>query len=252
MKNRFFALFALATIAAFLFIETACKREPVYIGELIGNDTTIIIPPIPVDTADLTGTPCSADSVYFQNSVLPLLVSNCALSGCHDAVSHEEGVILTDYQNVMSTGKVKAFKPQNSKLYTSLNAGGGDRMPPTPAAAFTAAQKAVIQKWIAQGALNNACNENYGQGCSTVGVTYTNFIQPLVANQCLGCHSTASTGGGILLKNYADIKASGLTGKFYGSVIWANGISAMPKNGAKMSDCYAEKVKAWIDSGMPQ
>jgi len=50
--------------------------------------------------------------------VLPLLVANCARSGCHDNISRAKGIVLTDYPQVMSTGKVKAGKPADSKLYT--------------------------------------------------------------------------------------------------------------------------------------
>jgi hypothetical protein len=34
---------------------------------------------------------CSADTVYFQNTVLPLLNSGCSMAGCHDAASHKMG-----------------------------------------------------------------------------------------------------------------------------------------------------------------
>ena len=254
MKKLFIFLVFTMVAISILWTESSCKREPVYVGELVtkdtlgGIDTTVVVP---IDTADYTGTPCSPDTVYFQNSVLPLLVSNCALSGCHDAVTHKEGINLTSYAKVISTGKVKPYYPLNSKMYTSLSS-NSERMPPAPAPEFTVEQKAIIQKWIAQGALNNVCNENYGQGCSTIGVTYTNFIKPLVSNQCLGCHSNTSTGGGLLLKTYTDVIASAQTGKFYDSIVWKNGVSAMPKNGTKLSACYADKVKAWVDSGMPQ
>ena len=50
-----------------------------------------------------TGVPCDPDSVYFDNQVLPILVSNCAKPGCHDAASHQDGVVLSSYASLMST-----------------------------------------------------------------------------------------------------------------------------------------------------
>ncbi len=261
MKKTLFSLLLVAVAAAFFFsAQTACKREPVFVGDVFvkdttgtGGDTTVILPPPPPDSADFSGTPCDPDSAYFRNTVFPLINSSCAISGCHDVASAEEGVILTSYQYILTTGKIKVFKPTQSKFYTLLSdPDPDDRMPPAPAPAFTAAQKAIIKKWIEQGALDNGCNENYGTGCSTTDVTYSNFVAPLVANQCNGCHSQASTGGGVLLKTLADVKASVAKGEFYESIAWTNGVSAMPKNGSKLSDCFQQKVKAWIDAGMPQ
>ncbi len=229
----------------------ACRHElgQLPLGPIDPTDTTVVVV-IPPDTVDTTGVPCSADTVYFQNQILPLLNSSCALSGCHNVQSHKEGVITTDYAHIMQN--VKAFNLNQSKIYTSIiTTSADDRMPPPPAAAFTTDQKNLVKKWIEQGALNNVCNESYGQ-CDTTHVTYAGFIQPLIANKCLGCHTSAGTGGGVLLTTYSQVVSSVQTGKFYGSINWTAGVSAMPKNGAKMSTCQISKVKSWIDAGLPQ
>ena len=93
---------------------------------------------------------CSPDTVYFQQTILPLITSNCAMSGCHDAISKKDGVILTDYTNIMR--EVKVASPTSSDLYKCLNETGEDRMPPAPAAEFSLANKALVLKWIQQGA----------------------------------------------------------------------------------------------------
>ncbi len=41
----------------------------------------------PIDTIA-----CDPDTVYFQNTVLPLIQSTCATTGCHDAASHQHGI----------------------------------------------------------------------------------------------------------------------------------------------------------------
>jgi hypothetical protein len=127
-----------------------------------------------------------------------------------------------------------------------------DRMPPPPAPSWSTAQKNLFKKWIEQGALNNACNESYG-ACVTNDVTYTNFIKPLVANACLGCHGgNATAGAGIKLNNFVETKVSGVSGKLYGSVAHDYGFEKMPKSGQKLSPCFIQKVKAWVDGGMPE
>ena len=68
-----------------------------------------------------TSTPCDATKIYFQQQVLPILLSNCAMSGCHDDVTHKEGVVLTSYQKVMATSDVRPGSPGNSKLYKVID-----------------------------------------------------------------------------------------------------------------------------------
>ena len=108
----------------------SCEREPVYIGDLLTDPTDTI----PEDTTGQIVHPCDPDSVYFEKDVLPILVSNCTMSGCHDVASHKEGVILTDYHYTRNTGGIKLSNPANSALYKVLNETGGDQMPPPPAA----------------------------------------------------------------------------------------------------------------------
>jgi hypothetical protein len=206
----------------------------------------------PIDTGIFSGWPCSADTVYFQNQVLPLLISKCTQSGCHDVASHKEGIVLVDYQRVMSTGKVKAFKPNDSKLYkVIIETDPGDRMPEPPYPPLTAAETNLIRTWIEQGASNTACNENYGS-CDTIGLNYTNDIAPLLSSRCTGCHSGANPQGSLKLTTYAEAKASAQSGALYGSVAHLPNYVAMPKGGAALSPCFVSKIKTWIEAGMPQ
>jgi cytochrome c553 len=175
---------------------------------------------------------------------MPLLNSGCAMSGCHDAITHKEGINLTTYSNIMSTGGVRPGNPGNSKLYTSLNKSGGDRMPQPPAAAFTQAQKDIIYKWISQGAKNNACND-----CDTTAFTYSGAVAPLMNTYCKGCHNPASLGGGIDVSTYASVKSIALNGKLQGSITHTAGFKAMPQGSSKLSDCKITQVQKWIAAG---
>jgi len=221
----------------FIIAINSCKHEPPPIPEN-GNPGGIIGAPGSIGRA------CSPDSVYFANEISPLITSTCAMAGCHDAITHKEGVNLTTYSNIMKY--VIAGNAASSKLYKEIIKTGSERMPPAPMPAWTADQKAKLQKWINQGAKNNACD-----ACDTTDFKYSTAIKTLMANKCQGCHNPASLGGNVDLSTYAGVKASALSGKLYGSITWAAGISAMPKGGVKMPDCEIKQVKKWIDAGTP-
>lgn len=238
-------------MATLLFIMLySCERDPVYIGELLDPTDTI---PDPIDTTgDTTPVvilhPCDPDSVYFEQQVLPILASNCAQSGCHDVQSHEEGVILTNYQYVLSTGGIKLNNPTSSEIYKVLNKSDPEeRMPPAPASALTAEQKALILKWIQQGAQNLTCDG----ACDTTNVTFNLVVKPLMDLKCVGCHGNNSPGGGIKLTTHAEVKAQADNGKLWGSINHDSGYKAMPypAGSNKMPQCELDVIRIWIEAG---
>ncbi len=237
MKNRI--LYSAMLMMAAIVLLFACRHE-ILDNTLTGGGTTGGGGgnPLPVSN-------CSPDTVYFVNQVLPLISSNCTMSGCHDDITHADGVSLTTYTKIMKY--VKAGNPGGSKLYTVLSKSGGDRMPPPPRAAFTAEQKALIQKWILQGAKNNSCIS----ACDTALFTYSGAIKPVMNAKCTGCHKPGNLGGNIDLSTYDAVKIVALNGKLYGSIAHQPGYSPMPKNSAKLSDCEIRQVQKWIAAGTP-
>lgn len=227
----------LLSIIVFFLLAIGCKHEPDPAD--INN---------PVDTTG-NNTGCSKDTVYFVQQVLPLFQSGCAMSGCHDAVTHEDGVILDSYSNIMSTGRIVPGKPGSSKVYEMMTRTDDERMPPPPAPAANSSQLALISKWITQGAKNNSC---LASGCDTTNVKYSTHIKPMVQNYCQGCHSGVAPGGGIDLSTYEGVKAIADNGKFYGSISHLSGYKPMPKNGNKLTNCQITMVKLWINQGAPQ
>lgn len=202
----------------------------------------------PPGTIDPGGPPetstCSADTAYFQQQVLPIFVSNCAMSGCHDNASHKEGITLTSYTSIMAGG-IRAGNPGSSKLYSVIVDGS---MPPRPYSKLTPDQINVINKWISQGAKNNSC---VSATCDTANVTFSASVKPIISNKCQGCHSASSPGGGYDLSTYTGVKAVVANGRLWGSVNFTTGYSAMPKGGSKLSTCELAKIKKWIDAGAP-
>ena len=190
--------------------------------------------------------PCDPGKVYFNQQVLPILISNCTLSGCHDDASHEEEVVLTSYNKVMATGEIKPGQPNESKLYKVIVTNdASDHMPPPPQPSLTSEQKSIIYNWIQQGAQNLSCQSS----CDSNNFAYSTAIRQMIGNKCAGCHSGSIPQGGIDMSTYAALKRQVDNGKLWGSINHLPGYAAMPKNGSKLSACEITQVKHWIEAG---
>lgn len=242
-----FLLFLVISIAF-----NSCKHEPIVPVTYINpNDTTGSGPDSLVEDTTISGIQCNPDTVYFENDILPLLSSTCAKPGCHDAGTAQEGVILTDYQSIISRGKVRPGRPENSDLWRQLVRSGDEKMPPPSSGlSLSQAQIDMIYKWILQGAKNNHCSENAGQ-CNTVNMSFKDDINPILKAHCLGCHSGNSLSGNINLSGYYNVKVLALDGRLYGVISHSKGYVNMPYAQPKLSECKIDKIKSWIDAGAP-
>lgn len=240
--KKLFTIFTLAIIA--LAINEGCKHYPPdYIPDIntidtSKHDTTIVTPK----------RPCSSDTVYYARDIQPLFNKYCVGSGCHNLPNPAEGLNLTSFETATASSKIRPFSSSKSKVYTSLFASGGDKMPPN--ATMTAAEKALIKKWIDQGAKNLWCDDMVGP-CDTTAVTYSGTISKIMANNCTGCHGTS---GNVTLTTYAGVKAAvgaGATGKLWLAVNHFSGAVPMPSTTVKLSSCNIRQIKIWIDAGAP-
>jgi len=194
------------------------------------------------------GTSCDSTKIYFQQQVLPILLSNCAMSGCHDDASHQDGVVLTSYEKVMNTADIRPGRPNDSELYERIMENDPeDRMPKPPRSPLTDQQKSLIRDWILQGAQNLSCQNL----CDSAVFSYSGAIRNIISNKCQGCHSGAAASGGIDLSTYSGVKLKITDGRLWGAVNHLPGFSPMPKNGAKLSDCEITQIRKWIDAGSP-
>ncbi len=185
----------------------------------------------------------TAEGVCFETEILPLIVSNCAQSGCHDAISQKEGYNFTTYANIRKA--VSAGNPTESKLYKSMTGNGEDLMPPSPYTRLTTSQLAVVKNWIEEGALETTCNT-----CDPTEFAYAANILPIVDSYCKGCHSGTNPSGGIRLESFNDIKGAATSGKLLGTVTGASGYSVMPPAG-KLQDCQIEQLNNWVAANSP-
>ncbi|MFT3845752.1 MAG: hypothetical protein QM725_11910 [Lacibacter sp.] len=221
----------LQLVLAFAIIFASCKHDSLIPG---GTPPPGVTPP-----------PVNASVICFQTDVLPVFTSNCAKSGCHDAVTKADGLRFDNYTEIMK--KIRANNPNDSEAWkVILETRDDKRMPPPPASALSKAQKDSIYKWIVQGALNTA---NCGTYCDTTLFTFSSAVFPVIQASCTGCHSGALASGSIDLSSYSTIRAQALNGKLFGTISHANGFSPMPQGLNKLTDCKITQIKKWIDAG---
>ena len=198
---------------------------------------------------------CDPDTTYFQNEVLPLIISNCAKSGCHtsEGGGEEEAHDLSSYEAIMNSDYVDPFDANGSELIEVLTESGEDKMPPYPNEPLTSSQITILKSWINQGARNNECSG----GCDTTNVTYSGTIAPLMGNYCNGCHGDSGNSTGINLTSYFDsgtddgVKTVAQDGRLWGSVNQDGGFSAMPLGGNRLQECKIDELRIWLDNGYP-
>ncbi|MEX2596207.1 MAG: c-type cytochrome domain-containing protein [Salibacteraceae bacterium] len=236
----------------------ACQHDPFppRIVEVEMEDTTGIS-----DTTDISDTTgisdtlsndqsCHPDTVYFQRDVLPLITANCA-NACHNPDGGNNGVILTDYANIIADGDIRAGDPEGSDLYEMITEDDVDkRMPPAPAAALSAEQIDLIRTWINQGALNNTCDFDSGStdsaDCDPSEVSFDSDITPIFESYgCISCHG----GGSVILNNHAGVKTVADNGKLVGAINHQTGFAAMPQGGEKMDSCDIATIEKWVEEG---
>lgn len=229
MKSKLYI--AILAVGIFAALIAGCTHEP-------GVTPTSVTPN---DTTTPTGT-----GICFERDILPIFISNCAKSGCHDAVTRAEGYVLTSYSTIVSKGIVTG-NANASEIYEVLVENNIDkRMPQSPSPALATAQISLIKQWIDEGAKN-------GTGCAVLCdenvFTYQGAIQPMMNTYCKGCHNSASPSGGVVLDSYTGVKGIADNGKLVGVVKRLSGFSPMPQGGNSLSTCQITQIEKWIAAG---
>lgn len=188
---------------------------------------------------------CDPNTIFFEQQVLPLLVSNCAVPGCHNLPTDDNDEIqITSYTSLMNSGIV-----QDGDLWEAINDSDPDkRMPPPPQTPLTAEQIALIGQWIGQGAQNNSCEAS---ACDTLNVTYSGTIVPIIQQRCQGCHSGATPQGGLNLTSWSVLNSLAADGRLEGSITHDPTGIPMPPSGPMLSDCRIAQFMQWIEDGAP-
>ncbi|MFN5458740.1 MAG: c-type cytochrome domain-containing protein, partial [Bacteroidota bacterium] len=93
--------------------------------------------------------------ISYSNDVNPIIMNNCAQSGCHGSINAGQFSLL-GYDNLIKGGEVKTGDPKSSKLYNSITSlEEDDLMPRSPYSRLNDDKIKIIYLWILQGAKNN-------------------------------------------------------------------------------------------------
>lgn len=192
----------------------------------------------PIDTSsNFNGSTNKIDSICYEEWVQPILISGCAKSGCHDDVTKREGINFSSYESMKAT-------ISGDLILQSIRETGELKMPPNPYPSLSTEQVNIIQQWVNEGMQKGIDCEGV---CDTTNITYSKGIQPIIQNNCLGCH----TSGTNEMTSYSKVKTIVDSGKFTCSINRNNGCLPMPPVGPKLSPCKLLQIKKWMDSGAP-
>jgi len=229
MKN----LFNISIIAIFglFLLLNSCEHKPKELIKPAGKDT-IVINPDPV-------TNCDSSIAYFKNDILPIFTSNCTGTGCHNAVDKAEGLVLTNYKNILKLTDTQ--DPKGSELWKVLVSTNSNKMMPRTQR-LSASDRNKILKWMNQGAKNDSCTS----GCDSTKYTYAADIAPIINKNCMGCHSTGTTKIG----TYSEIKVQVDNTNLWTDINTASGPRKMPPS-SSLSVCDKKKIQKWIAAGAP-
>lgn len=188
------------------------------------------------------------NGVCFERDVLPIFLSSCTQSGCHNNIDQKEGYDLTTYESITSRGIVPG-NYKASKLYQAMAVPlGDDVMPPAPQGHLTQEQLTTIALWIEQGAHNTTCSQ---VACDTTNLTYSADIQPILQTYCNSCHSGSAPSGNLDYSTYNGVVATVNDNTLLGSITHTYGYSPMPQGAGKLSNCNIALIQAWIHAGAP-
>lgn len=250
MKNlnavKSVALALLSMLFLTLLVIPSCKHDLLYDLPDLPTDTTTLpidTTPLPVDTFHCDT--CAAGVISFTEDVLPILQSNCAKVGCHNAITHTSNLNTTSYTSLMGG----SHKPTSltGSFWEALTGAGGDPMPPT--GPLSTGQLQILQTWIQQGSQNTTCTHICA--CDTNNVSFASYIYPVVQTYCTGCHQASGAQGGVNLVGYSNVLAQVNNGLLMKSIKHESGTIAMPYNGTKLNDCTISKFQAWVNAGAP-
>jgi hypothetical protein len=206
--------------------------------------------------------PIDPNLVCFERDVMPIFADNCAVSGCHTASNPNppEGILLDTYDQIIAAMKHDdddGDDDHDNEILDVITEDDVDKRMPYMRPALSAAKIDIIRRWINQGAKNEPCEDpgsggNNGNGCDTLNLSFANTIKPIFDAQCIGCHQGSNPPKGINLTSHAGIRSAAQTGQLVGAITHTSPYTPMPlAPRPKLDDCTIAKIKAWINTGMP-
>ena len=186
--------------------------------------------------------------ICFERDILPIFISKCTNTGCHDA-SGKSGYRLDSYQDIVRKGIVPGNKAA-SKIWESVAISSFDvTKMPMNAPGLSASDLDLIGRWIATGAIDSGVSCGIST-CDSGRFAYAANIAPIMNTYCVGCHNTSSSAGG-MLTDYTSVKNAAVNGRLIGNITHASGYKPMPPSGTGLSACQIAQIKNWVATGAP-
>lgn len=189
-------------------------------------------------------------NICFDTQILPIFVTKCSNTGCHNTTSKAGNIVLTSHEEILKY--IVPYHANKGEVFASIK-GKHPSMPPQADPQLTAIEIDLIRSWVNFGAPNTICSTSSPttSSCDTTSNnTYTAKIKDIMDANCVGCHFTGNTTGHNL-DTYSGVKASVNTGKLE-LAIKHLGSKPMPQSLPKLSPCTIAKIDKWISLGMPQ
>lgn len=196
--------------------------------------------------ASILLTTCTKDSAgpegCFQEDILPIFISNCTQSGCHNSKDKEGEYDLSNYEGIMKG--ITPKHPLLSPIYNNIK-GKNPSMPQSPYSKLSAKDLMMIRLWINMGAKNTSNCRN----CDTTDYKYSTRISKTIKTWCVGCHNANNAGGGFDLSDYNGVVKSIANNKLLGSLKHLPNFKPMPKNTNALQQCEIDAIEKWINGG---
>lgn len=198
------------------------------------------------------------DQVCFQEKVLPIFQTGCAISGCHNGSNNEAGYDFSNYEGIMQA--ISPGSPDKSKAYKAIITKWGFLNAMPPANPLPESERILIRLWIEQGATNSSCTptsttttgsiSNIG-GLKDTSVCFSNDVLPILMSSCAtsGFHDAVSRQVGVVLNTYSNIKTIAENGMLSDVINGLNAKPQMPPT-SPLASCEITQIENWITAGI--
>lgn len=88
------------------------------------------------------------------------------------------------------------------------------------------------------------------QYCKDSLVSFSENVQPILLDDCAGCHSGSNAENGVELDHYSGVVDAENGGILMDVIHHRNGAVAMPQGKPKLNECKINTIQKWIDEGM--
>lgn len=88
--------------------------------------------------------------------------------------------------------------------------------------------------------------------CDTAGMKLQADILPILTDNCFSCHSAQtylSSGSNLNYEDFNTLKAEADNGDLLNAIQHTGGVTPMPLDLPKLSDCEINKIRDWINNG---